>query len=74
MTLREARGNTHQYRKRIVKNARKAIFKINREFLGEWMDNWNNEEYYLDQEDITKIVEALNHAGDILKEMERDLE
>ena len=36
MTLREARGNTHQYRKRIVKNARKAIFKINREFLGEW--------------------------------------
>ena len=74
MTLREARGNTHQYRKRIVKNARKAILKINREFLGEWMDNWYNDEYYLDQEDITKIVEALNHAQDILKEMERDLE
>ena len=74
MTLREARGNTYQYRKRIVKNARKAIFKINREFLDEWMDNWNNENYHLDQEDITRIVEALNHTQDILKEMERDLE
>jgi len=72
--IRKNRGKTRIYRRKIVKNARKSLTEINREFLHEWMDNWNNEEYHLDQEDITKIMEALNHAQDILKEMARDLE
>ena len=65
---------TSDYRKEIVENARESIRDINREFVHEWMQNWNNEEYHLDQEDMTKIMEALNHAMDILKEMARDLE
>ena len=72
--MRKSRGKTSIYRRKIVQNARQSITEINREFLQEWMQNWNNEEYYLDQEDITKIMESLNHAQDILKEMARDLE
>jgi len=72
--IRTSRGKTSIYRRKIVEKARDSLTAVNREFLHEWMQNWNNEEYYLDQEDMTKIMEALNHAQDILKEMARDLE
>ena len=72
--IRKSRGSTSIYRRKIVENARQSIIEINREFIHEWMQNWNNEEYYLNEEDITKIMESLNHASDILKEMARDLE
>ena len=72
--IRKSRGKTSNFRIILVREARQSIMAINREYLHEWMENWNNKEYFLEQEDITKIIEALNHASDVLKEMERDLE
>ena len=73
-SMKESRGNTHQYRKRIVKNARKGIQKIIREYLDEWIENYNNPNYHLEPEEINMIQGSLNNADDVLKEMERDLE
>jgi len=64
----------YQYRKRIIKNARKNIKKIQDEYVDEWLINLDNKKYYLSQEEISIIIQTLNDARDVLKEMERDLE
>jgi len=64
----------YQYRKRIVKNARKNIKKIQDEYVDEWLINLDNKKYYLSSEEISIIIQTLNDARDVLKEMERDLE
>ena len=48
--------STQVHRRKIVEKARESLTAINREFLHEWMANWNNEDYFYDQEDITKII------------------
>ena len=64
----------YQYRKRIIKNARKNIKKIQDEYVDEWLINLDNKKYYLSSEEISIIIQTLNDARDVLKEMERDLE